>query len=132
MKVKETILGEAISLFQKEGIEAFTEEQLRSKLDISQATYNELFSSKANLVREALLYDIKKQQEHQKELVKDVKSAIEEILIMIQDGINNMKATNPAYITDLQQYYPEVWEIALNHLNTHSYYLLHDILNRGV
>jgi AcrR family transcriptional regulator len=130
--VKDTILGETIALFQKEGIEAFSEEQLRQKLDISQATFNELFSSKANLVREALLFDIERQKDYQKELVKDAQSAIEEILIMIQDGIKNMQATNPAYIFDLQQHYPKVWQIALDHLNTHSYHQLYDILNRGV
>ncbi|MFC5270784.1 TetR/AcrR family transcriptional regulator [Adhaeribacter terreus] len=130
--VKDTILGETIILFQQEGIEAFSEDELRQKLDISQATFNELFSSKANLVRQTLLFDIEKQQKYQKELVKDAKSAIEEILLMIQNGIKNMKATNPAYILDLQQHYPEVWQIALDHLNTHSYHQIYDILNRGV
>ena len=132
MTVKETLLNETIQLFQQAGIEAYSEEDLRKELEISQATYNELFSNKANLVREAILYDIEKQKKLQQELLDKAVNAIEEILLLLQDGIKNIKATNPVYIYDLQKYYPEVWEIALNHFNTYSYYQLHDILNRGV
>jgi len=132
MTVKDTILDEAITLFQQEGIETYSENELRKKLDISQATFNELFGNKKNLVREALLWDIEKQKAYQKELVKDARGSVEEILIKIKDGIQNMKQTHPAYITDLQQHYPETWEIVLDYLNTEGYHQTYDILNRGV
>jgi hypothetical protein len=106
MTVKETILEETLGLFQKEGIEAYSEEELRNKLDISQATH--------------------------KNLLKNAGSAIEEILILLQDGIKNINITSPAYIIDLQQHYGAVWNICLNHLNTYSYHQIYDILNRGV
>ncbi|MBK0404229.1 TetR/AcrR family transcriptional regulator [Adhaeribacter sp. BT258] len=132
MTFKETLLDEALALFQQEGVEANTEPELRSKLDISQATFNELFASKASLVRETVLHDIEKQKKHHLNITQNAHSAIEEILILLQDGIKNIKVTNPAYVTDLQQHYPEVWEIALDHLNTYSYHQIYDILNRGV
>lgn len=132
MNVKDTILEEAVALFQREGIEANSEEQIRQKLDISQATYNELFSSKESLVRQAVLFDMEQQKILQANLVKNAKSAIDEILILIQDGIQNMKETNMAYVGDLINHYPKVWELCLDHLNTHSYHQTYDILNRGV
>jgi AcrR family transcriptional regulator len=132
MTVKETILEETLGLFQKEGIEAYSEEELRNKLDISQATYNELFRSKEELVRQTVLFDIEKQKNHHKNLLKNAGSAIEEILILLQDGIKNINITSPAYIIDLQQHYGAVWNICLNHLNTYSYHQIYDILNRGV
>ena len=132
MTVKETILEETLELFKQEGIEAYSDEALRSKLDISQATFNELFQNKANLVRETILYDIEKQKQHTKNIIRNAGSTLEEILIMLQDGIKNMKVTHPAYITDLQQYYPETWNICLDHLNTYSHHQIYDLLNRGV
>jgi AcrR family transcriptional regulator len=132
MTIKETILDEALALFQQEGIEANPEAELRSKLDISQATFNELFGSKANLVRETVLHDIEKQKAHQHNITRNAQSAIEEILILLQDGVKNIQISNPAYVIDLQQHYPDVWDIALDHLNTYSYHQIYDILNRGI
>ena len=132
MTFKETILEEVLALFQREGIEANSEEELRNKLDISQATYNELFAGKEDLVRQTVLFDLDQQREKHQKLLKDVNNPIEEILILLQDGIQNMQKTNPQYVVDLQQNYPAVWEIALNHLNTYSYHEIYDILNRGV
>ena len=132
MNVKDTILEEAIKLFQREGIDSNTEDQLRQKLDISQATYKELFSSKEDLVRQAIEYDIAVQEEFKKNLLKKANTSVEEILILIQQGIKDMKETNPAYISDIIQHYPRVWEMCLDYLNTHSYHQIYDILNRGV
>ena len=132
MNVKDTILAEAVALFQREGIEANSEEQIRQKLDISQATYNELFKSKEDLVRQVVIFDIEQQKVHQADLVKDAKSAIDEILILIQDGIQNMQKTNMIYVADLINHYPKVWDLCLDHLNTHSYHQTYNILNRGV
>ena len=132
MTVKDTILEETYNLFRNEGIEAYSEEELRSRLDISQATYNELFAGKEDMVRQTLLYDMERQKTYQKKLLENAQNAIEEILILIQDGIKNMQNTNPAFIIDIQQHYPAVWALCLEHLNTYSYHQIYDILNRGV
>lgn len=132
MTVKDTILEEILALFQQSGIEAFSEIELRDKLDISQATYNELFSGKEDLVRQTVIFDLEQQKSAHKKLLKNTTNPIEEILILLQDGIQNMQQTNPQYVVDLQKGYPAAWEIALNHLNTYSYHQIYDILNRGV
>lgn len=132
MNIKDTILEEAIKLFQQEGIEANSEDAIRQKLDISQATYNGLFANKESLVRQAIEHDMKVQEEFQKQLLNKAESSVDEILILIQNGIKNMQETNPVYISDLIQHYPRVWEICLEYLNSQSYYQLYDILNRGV
>ena len=132
MNIKDTILEEAIKLFQKEGIEANSEEAIRQKLDISQATYNGLFANKEDLVKQAIEHDMQVQEEFQKKILKNAESSVDEILILIQNGIKNMQETNPVYISDLIQHYPRVWKICLEYLNSRSYYQLYDILNRGV
>lgn len=132
MTVKDTVLEEVLYLFQQEGIEAYSEEQLRNKLDISLATFNELFKSKEDLVRQTVLYDIEKQKKHHQALLQNVNSPMEQILILLQDGIKNMNTTCPAYIIDLQQKYGLVWNICLDHLNTYSYHQIYDILNKGI
>ena len=132
MNITHTILEEAIKLFQKEGIESNSEEAIRQKLDISQATYKELFNNKEHLVRQAIEHDMKIQEEFQQLLLKNAESSVDEILILIQNGIKNMQETNPVYISDLIQHYPRVWGMCLEYLNSNSYHQLYDILNRGV
>lgn len=132
MNIKDTILEEAIHLFQAEGIESNSEEAIRQKLDISQATYNELFASKEDLVRQAIQHDMQVQEQFQKKLLKEAGNSVDELLLLIQNGIKNMRETNPVYLSDLIQHYPRVWQMCLEYLNSHSYFQLYDILNRGV
>jgi AcrR family transcriptional regulator len=132
MTVKETILDETLHLFKREGIEALSEADIWSRLDISQATYNELFRNKEDLVRQTIEFDIEKQKKEQEAMQKAAAGPIDEILQMLQKGIRDMKTHNPTYVLDLVQHYPRVWEYCLEYLSAHSYHQLYDILNRGV
>ena len=50
MSLKTTILREAMDLFEKEGIDKFSEADLRKKLDISEATFINFFSNREDLL----------------------------------------------------------------------------------
>ncbi|MFT2009740.1 TetR/AcrR family transcriptional regulator [Pontibacter sp. 13R65] len=132
MTFLETILEEILRIFKRDGIEANTQEDIIKRLDIRHSTFQELFSSKADMVRKVVLFDLKEQDKIKEKMLAGAQNSVEEIMLLLVDGINTIKQLNPAYITDLQQHYPEVWQLCLDHLDSYSYYQISEIINKGV
>lgn len=132
MTFLETILEEILRVFKAEGIEASSEADLIRKLDIRPTTYQELFSGKADMVRQVARFDLEQQKMVHARFLAAAKNPIEEIMLLLQDGIENIKQTNPLYIMDLQRHYPEVWQMVLEHLNNYSYHQISNIINNGI
>lgn len=132
MSFIDTILEEAHQIFKKEGIETYSEEEIISKLNIQPFSYRELFTGKAELLRKAILHDLDRRERAHKDALARVSNPIEGIMYLLQDGIFYLKEMNPKYIIDMQVRYPELWEIFQNHINTHYYYQISDILNAGI
>ncbi|GAB3824843.1 hypothetical protein GCM10028895_33730 [Pontibacter rugosus] len=65
-------------------------------------------------------------------MLQNAVNPVEEIFLVLQQGIKELRQLNPAYLADLQQHYPEVWQLVVEHLNTYNYHLDLDILNRGI
>src|SRR5687768_9178926 len=108
MTFLETILGEILQLFKREGIEANSEADIIRKLDIRQSTYHELFVNKQDMVLQVVKLDIEQQNQKQQELLGTATNPVEEIMLLLVDGIKTMKEINPVYISDLQLY-PDAW-----------------------
>lgn len=128
----EKMYSEILLVYKGEGIEQIANEDLARRLDISQAQASVLFADKAELVRQVVQQDLKEQEQHDKELLKNAANPVEEIILLLQDGIQKLKEVNPAYILDLQQYYPNIWQLCLDHLSSYNYYLNLDVINRGI
>jgi len=132
MTFLDTILEEILRVFKAEGIEASSETDLIRKLDIRSSTYHELFSGKTDMVNQVVRFDLEQQKKEHARFMAAAKNPIEEIMLLLQDGINNIKQTNPLYIIDLQQHYPKIWQLALDHFNTYSYHQISGIINNGI
>ena len=132
MTFKETILQEALELFHQEGIKELDEPQLLQKLDISAATYREMFDSKEDLLKQMVHFDIQMQKERNIRINKKATNAIEELLMRLEEGIKTLKEMNPAYFIDLMQHYPETWQIYMNNMDTSSNIETSALINRGV
>ncbi|NDK54916.1 TetR/AcrR family transcriptional regulator [Pontibacter fetidus] len=131
MTFLETILGEILQLFKREGIEANSEADIIRKLDIRQSTYHELFASKQDMVLQVVRYDIEQQNQKQKDLLKTANNPVEEIMLLLADGIKSMKEISPVYIADLQLY-PEAWRASLENVTNNNQQVNAEILNRGI
>ncbi|WP_162428145.1 TetR/AcrR family transcriptional regulator [Pontibacter pudoricolor] len=131
MTFLETILGEILQLFKREGIEANSEADIIRKLDIRQSTYHELFHNKQDMVLQVTRFDIEQQNNKQQELLKTARNPVEEIMLLLVDGIKTIKDINPVFITDLQSY-PEAWQLSLENLANNNQQVNAEILNRGV
>ena len=103
MTFLDTILGELLQIFKREGIEANSDADLIKKLDIRQSTFHELFSSRENLVRQVILYDIEIENKRQLDLLSKASNPVEEIMLLLQDGTLAIKQVNRVYIVDLHK-----------------------------
>ncbi|MGV3588235.1 MAG: TetR/AcrR family transcriptional regulator [Adhaeribacter sp.] len=132
MTLKETIIQEALTIFQREGLENISEAYLLNKLDISQATFREIFKSIPDLVNQVIEYDLQVQRNEHVKILSNSPNAVEDIMRLLVQGINQVKRTNPLYYLHLQQYFPEAWQIGMAHLYSYSYPQIHGIINKGV
>lgn len=131
MTFLETILDELLHIFKREGIEANTDEDLISKLDIRQSTFHELFSSRENMVKQVILYEIEVNNRRQAEMLAKATNPVDEIMFLLRDGIEAIRQVNPVYIADLQKY-PEAWQMSLQNVADNNQHVNAEILNRGI
>jgi len=132
MSLRETVLQEALNIFKKNGLENITEAGMMQRLSISQATFREIFTDMNDMVVQVMAYDAELQVEEHRRLLTNSASAVDDILILLKNGIDNLKKTNPVLFTQLQQDYPKAWANSLEHVNSYSYPKVHSILNKGV
>lgn len=127
----ETILSEILHVFRQDGIEANTEEELSKRLDIRQSTYKELFSSKADMVRKVVLFDVEEQKKEINQLLSKARNPVEEIMLLLQNGIRKMKVVNPVLVADMQKY-PDAWAVMIDYLSNYSQQLNAEVINKGI
>ncbi|GEO05672.1 hypothetical protein AAE02nite_33360 [Adhaeribacter aerolatus] len=132
MTLKETITQEALTIFKKEGLENISEPYLLNRLDISQATFREIFRSIPDLVNQVMEYDLTLQRNEHQQILAKSPNAVEDIMCLLVHGIKQVKSTNPLYYFHLQQHYPQAWQIGISHLYSYSYPQIHGIINKGV
>lgn len=131
--LRDTLLNEARDLFFQTGLESQSLEQLISALNISPATFREMFHDKRDLVMQVTLHDIERQKREHAELFAGVSNPVGRLLSLLEMGIRDLrKITAPTYFSDLIQHYPEAWEVAQQHLMNYSYPQLNSLLNEGV
>jgi AcrR family transcriptional regulator len=132
MTLKETIIQEALNIFKREALDKVTEAYMLKKLDISQATFREMFKSIPDLVNQVMEHDLVVQKNEHKRLLDQSPNAVSDIMSLLLHGINQVKNTNPLYYFHLQQSYPQAWQIAMEHLYSYSYPQIHGIINKGI
>lgn len=132
MVVAETILGQLLQVFKSNGIERYADEELVQRLGIQESQYKKLFTSRADMVLKVVRHDLHEQELRDEEMLRQAANSVEEVMVLLKKGIEDLKTLHPTYISDLQQYYPEVWEMCLEHLSSYNYYLNLNIINKGI
>lgn len=132
MTLRDTILQETLTIVQQEGVANLNEIDLMQQLNISQATFKEIFTNINDLVNQVILFDIAQQKAAHQQLLAKSPNAVEDVMLLLKYGINQVKKTNPVLYQQLQEYYPKAWQIAQDHLNSYSYPQIHGIINKGI
>ena len=91
MTFKDTLLQQAIAIFQKNGIADYSEQDLAKVLDVNQSTFDEMFKNKEDLVLQAVKFQGEEDRKRQLKLTAQAENALEELLVLVQDGLENMK-----------------------------------------
>lgn len=127
-----TILEEAQTIFKKDGIETYSEEEIIEKLSIRRSTFQELFTEKTDLLKKALAHELYNREQANKQALATISDPIQGIMYLLQDGILYLSQMSPKYLVEMQRYYPSVWVIYMNYINSHYYYQTSEILNAGI
>lgn len=120
-----------VRTFKRDGIERHSDEDLHRLLSLQAEVYQELFQSRTDMVRQAVLYDLEDKEKRDHALLQRAQNPVEEIFLLLQNGIKEMSELNPAYLADLQRY-PEAWQLVVNHLDTYHYHLNLEVINKGI
>jgi AcrR family transcriptional regulator len=131
--LRDTLLEEALQLFQTRGIADLSLEQIMSALDVSAPTFREMFRDKEDLVMQAVQHDTARQRREHTLLFEQVPSPVGRLLSLLEIGIRDLrKIKAPQYFADLMQHYPQVWTMGMQHLEDYSYPQIQGLLNDGV
>lgn len=104
-QVKKRIIDAAIDCFVKSGIKAVRMDDVASKLLISKRTIYEIFETKENLVREALLIARKQQDANMSQFEKDAGGDFLAAMINIfKAETEHIARVNPLFFADLAEY----------------------------
>jgi AcrR family transcriptional regulator len=131
--LRDTLLEEALVLFQTKGIADLTPEQIMSALDVSAPTFREMFRDKEDLLMQTLQHDITRQRQEHVQLFEQVTSPVGRLLTLLEIGIRDLrKVKAPQYFSDLAQHYPQAWAMGMQNLEDYSYPQIQGLLNDGV
>ncbi|TGE26660.1 TetR/AcrR family transcriptional regulator [Hymenobacter metallicola] len=131
--LRNTLLEEAVQLFQTRGISSLSLEQIMQALDISPATFREMFHDKDDLVLQVTQHDIDRQKREHAELYQRVDNAVARLLSLLEMGIRDLrKVKSPQYFSDLIQDFPRAWELGQQHLAEYSMPQIHNLLNDAI
>lgn len=112
---KEVILEHAQKIFMRYGLKSVTMDDISRELKISKKTLYRFVTDKNDLVAQVMQAHITKDQAVVNEMAKNSKNAIEEIMT-ISEYVGSMVGNlHPSVHYDMEKYYPEAWEIFINH-----------------
>ncbi|WP_192822599.1 TetR/AcrR family transcriptional regulator [Rufibacter sp. LB8] len=133
MTFKKTVLQEAQNLFRQEGLSQQTEASILSRVDISSATFNEFFpGGMEDLVMQVVEFDLETRQQDHDALFEGVDSPLERLLLVVQFGLEQLRASVPTVLQEIMEGYPKAWAVYWEGSNTYTNHLVHELLNDGV
>ena len=132
MEKKEHIIKTATELLLKEGVKRVTMDELAFKLGMSKRTIYETFSNKDELLKECIEDLIANQRVVNQRIGIESPTAIHAFFAFLKVGLENMKDSNPYFASDVQKYYPKVWQETLCKNYDYNLNQLEVALKRGV
>ena len=129
---KYKILSRCERLFMRYGIKSVTMDDVSRELGISKKTLYQFFENKDDLIHQITVHHFACQNLTAEAILKDAKSAIDE-MFGIASWMNAMsKNMNPSLMFDLRKYHPASWNVFINHRNTEVYNSIKNNLERGI
>ncbi|WP_205502725.1 TetR/AcrR family transcriptional regulator [Rufibacter psychrotolerans] len=109
MGFKETILDEALLIFERKGIAAITTQALLEALDISRGTLHEIAGSRKDLVQRCIAHSLRARRAAADQIVAEAEGPLEGVLQLLHLCGEEMYSLSPAFVRDLQAEHPFSW-----------------------
>ncbi|WP_207435590.1 TetR/AcrR family transcriptional regulator [Sabulibacter ruber] len=109
MSFRETILNEALILFEQKGIQNTSTEALLEALDISRGTLHEIATSRKDLVQRCIAHSLHVRQAVAESVVEEAENPMEALLQLLQFSVEEVYSFSPVFVQDLRDFYPRSW-----------------------
>jgi len=103
------ILQKAVGFFIKYGVKSVSMDDIARGLGISKKTLYQEVESKADLIKQALLFHIEYEKTFVTNARKEASDSVEEMVSISKFIINILRQHKPSLVYEVQKYYPEVW-----------------------
>jgi AcrR family transcriptional regulator len=132
MSFRETILNEAMAIFEQRGIENTSTETLLNTLNISRGTLHGIANTRKELVQHCILHSLKVRQTALDHIVDTTDQPLEAMLQILQLTLEKIHAMSPEFVEDLKEQYPLSWARLHLFLRTLSNNYLKPLLEQSI
>lgn len=115
MEMQQRILEQARKLFFRYGLKSITMNEIANDLGVSKKTLYEFFPAKKDIINKITRDFLNEQSEEHAKILKECKDAVDELLRLMDSILHVFESLDVRVIYDMQRYYPEAWNIFLNH-----------------
>lgn len=114
---KKEIIERTLDIFSKRGVRAITMGEICSVQRISKKTLYKYFNDKNDLVNVCMEYEIERNHDQVNSISQKGLNAIDESFEMSQHVIDQISEINDSLFWELENYYPDAYNLFLNHQN---------------
>ena len=129
---KKEIIERTLDIFAKRGIRAITMGEICSTQRISKKTLYKYVNDKSDLVHQCMEYEIERNHQEVNAIVKKGLNAIDESFEMSQHVIDQISDINVTLFWELENYYPEAYQLFLNHQNDCVRVSIEENIRKGI
>ena len=131
-KIKVELIEKISPLYQKYGVKSFTMDDVANSLGISKKTLYQHFEDKADLVKQIVLHTVQEQEGQFVNLVDKKYNSIE-VLYKISMFVSKLlREMNPSISFDLKKYYPNAFQILIDHKKNHIFSNIKQNIEKGI
>jgi TetR/AcrR family transcriptional regulator, cholesterol catabolism regulator len=126
------ILSNAELLFMKYGVKSVTMDDLAKEMGMSKKTIYTVAKNKEELIFKTLGNHFENEMAQCCQFSSESVNAIEELLSIAKNLIEQMRSMNPAVLYDLKKYYPKAYKVVEDYRFTFIYETIFNNLKKGI
>ncbi|MDB5233951.1 MAG: hypothetical protein JWR44_944 [Hymenobacter sp.] len=119
-------------VFYQHGLHTAPDDLLATVLHTSVPELKAYFPDRAALVHDVMLADRGRQKREHDELFAKYSTAVERLYGLLKLGLRDLASVPGQFYIDLRTGFPEVWDTAMEHMNTYTAPQLQQLLNDGI
>lgn len=131
-EIKDRIRSKAHELFLKYGIRSISMDDIAAQLGMSKKTLYQYFNDKDELVDAAVEIEIKKMQQDCMACFGKAQNAVEEILFIMENIVEQFSTMNPTILYDLEKFHHNAYRKFLKHKSEFVLDVIRKNIERGI